>query len=230
MSRAHHLPIHPSPVHPDNGVLLFLDQDLELPKKTYVNTKTQRSIRWELLQTNYREQRTGKGFRLRQDSFVKLLNHVGFEALVGSGKSKAPEIQRRVSVIYPLGPDLLEPTKARNLAQYGTINRPTMPPSSATEPLRYSIRAPMAASTVQSMARSREGTTAEVDRFFARWGEAQRRESRLILPTYSTTPRSNSVDVDYSTSISRKVLVLLLVIAGALLLVAWWHCQLSVCK
>lgn len=235
--RAFHLPIHPSPVHPDNGVLLFLDEGLELRKKTYVKTEFQRSISWELLQPEYREQRTGKQCRLRPDSFAKLLDYIGLEAPVRHGKSKALKLPRHVSVDYTLGWDLPESIKANNLAQYGSINRPTVPPPRVPEWPRvpeqpmFSVGAPRSASTLQSVAPSREGAAAEVDRDISQRREAQSHEVRSILPRYSSTPQSDNVsDSDDSPSIWRKLVIFLLVMVGVFLTRAWWQCQLSVCK
>lgn len=228
-TRSFYLPIHPSPVHPDNGILLFLDQDVQLPKKTYVNTKSQRSIPWAWLQRDYREQRTRKQCRLRPDSLAKMLDYIGLDAPVGHGKSKAPKTPRYFFVDHPSGRDLLESMRADNLAQYGSFNQPTVPQPRTLKPPKHSVRAPVAAPTLQSMARSREGAAAEADR--AQRREARAREARSILPIYSSTPRSDNVGYsDNSISILRKLFVLLFVIAGIFLTVAWWRCQLSECK
>ena len=146
------------------------------------------------------------------------------------GKPKAPEIPRRISINYGLGWDLPQSIEARDYAQYGSINQPIVPLSRALEPPKYSVTAPIAASTPQSVARSREGTAADVDRYIAQMREARRRDS--LLPTYnSSAPRSESViSSNQSTSILRKLFVFLLLTVGIFLIIAWWNCQLSVCK
>ncbi|KAF6219505.1 hypothetical protein HO133_003974 [Letharia lupina] len=219
--RASHLPIHPSPVHPDNGILLFLDQDIELRKMSYVNTESPRQIEWALLQRHYREQRTGERFRLRPDSFAKLLDYIGSEAPLGRGTSVAPQSPLHPSTTYSPGWDLLESMKANSLAQYGSINRPTVPPRRISEPARYLVRAPTATSTLQAVARSREGAAAEVDRYLAQRREARRHETRAILPTHRPSPRSDS---SYDPmSILRKLFVAVLVAVGLFFAIAWWR-------
>lgn len=150
---------------------------------------------------------------------------------MGHGKSKAPESPRHVSFDYPLKCDLPKSIQANEFAQYGTINRPAAPPPRASGLPKESLRAPMSASNLPSVARSREGAAAEVERYIAQRREARMREARSILPTYSPTPPLDSIGhTDNSTSIWLKLFVLLLVMAGVFLTIAWWHCQLSVCK
>lgn len=224
-TRSFYLPIHPSPVHPDNGILLFLDQDVQLPKKTYVNTKSQRSIPWAWLQRDYREQRTRKQCRLRPDSLAKMLDYIGLDAPVGHGKSKAPKTPRYFLVDHPSGRDLLESMRADNLAQYGSFNQPTVPQPRIITPPKHSVRAPVAAPTLQSVARSRESAAAEADR--AQQREASRREARSILPIYSSTSRSDNVGYsDNSTSMLWKLFAILLLTAAVFLIVNWWQGQL----
>ena len=149
---------------------------------------------------------------------------------MGHGKSKAPEIPRHVFFDYPLGRDLLESIQANNFAQNGTINRPAAPPPRALGQLEKSVRTPILASSLQSVARSREGLAAEVERYNAQRREARRHEARSILPTYSSTPRSDSIShSDKSNCISLKFVFFLVMIA-VFLTIAWWQCQLSVCK
>lgn len=229
--RAFHLPIHPTPVHPDNDILLYLDHDLELPKKTYVNTKTQRLISWALLQPEYREQRTRNPLRLRPDSFTKLLEYIHFEAPVGHGKPKAPNTSLNVAVDYSHTQHLLESMRADRLAQYDAINRPPVPPPRASKPPRYSIQAPQAVSTVQSVARSHQGVTAEVDSYLPLRRESRRQEASSILPVYHPSPRSDVVVSSCDArSTLRRLFVILFVTVGIFLAIAWWKCQLTVCK
>ena len=140
---------------------------------------------------------------------------------------------------HPRGWDLVHPTRAENsLAQYGSsLSRPTVPPPprGLSETPSYTIRAPtVVPSTLQAVARSREGAAAEVDGYMAQRREARRREARSILPTYSPIPRTDPVGYsDHGTcdlcKLSR-VFVWLVVVAGVYLTLAWLRCRRWVCK
>lgn len=231
--RALHLPIHPSPAHPDNGILLFLDRGLKLPKKTYVKTEKTFSLQWKLLQAEYGEPRTGRRYRLKPDSFAKLLQHVDIGGPTGHMKTTAPKVPPPVN--YSNLQDLLD-TMDSNFAQYGSTNQPPVPPAEIPKPPKYSVQAPTAISTLQSVARSREGVAAATDRYIAQWRgsqtlEARRNESRSILPTYHTSPPSDFVVRSYNrVSILRRLLLILLVAAGVFLVIAWWQCLLTACN
>ncbi|KAL9070755.1 MAG: hypothetical protein Q9161_004689 [Pseudevernia consocians] len=230
-TRAFHLPIHPSPVHPDNGILLYLDEGLELRRKTYVKTETPRRIPWDLLQKDYRERKTSKRFRLRPESFKKLLEYSRFETPTGRRKSKVPETPRHIPVENPPLRDLLASMRADSTAPHGFIIDPTVPPPRVPEPPRYSVRAPMTASAMQSVARSREGAAAEIDRDIAQRREARRREVSSILPTYRPSPRSELVVTSYDPFlILRGLFVVLLAMVAISFTIAWWQCQLPACK
>lgn len=185
------------------------------------------------MQADYREQkRAGKPYRLRADSFARLLEHINLEAPVEHRNSIATSNPLRPSIEQPHGRDLRELMKAYGLERYSSINQPTLPPSRIPEPPRYSIRAPIAASTPQSVARTREGTASDVNRYLAQWREARRHETRSILPTYRTSPPRSDLVVSSHDSmrILRRLFVVLLVMGGVSLTIAWWQCQLWVCK
>lgn len=227
------MPIHPSPAHPDNGILLFLDRGLKLPKKTYVKTEKSFSIHWKLLQAEYGEPRTGRRYKLKTDSFAKLLQHVNIGDSTGHTKTTAPKLPPPVN--YSSLQDIFD-TMDSNFGQYGSINQPPVPSPQLPKPPKYSVQAPTATSTLQSLARSREGVAAATDRYIAQWRESQtrqapRHEAPSILPTYHTSPPSNIVVPSYNrVSIVRRLLLILLLVAGVFLMIAWWECLLTACK
>lgn len=71
--RHHHLPVFPCDAHPDNGVQLFLQDGLQLPKPSYVKTEWRYRIGWGLLE-DYRGSETG--FRLHPVSYRDLMLHL----------------------------------------------------------------------------------------------------------------------------------------------------------
>ena len=116
--------------------------------------------------------------------------------------------------------------KAANVRQYGTINQPIHSPPRPPKPPKYSVRAPVAASTLEAVARSREGVAAETDRYLAQWRESQtwRQEACSTLPIYRTSPPA---DVPVGSRDPRKILrrlfVVLVLVLGCLLGIAWWQ-------
>ena len=182
-----------------------------------------------MLQADYREYRTGKPFRLKPESFATLLKHIKHEA-------KAPETPAPLPVINLPPRDLLESMRANNFPQYRSISQPAIPPPQAPKPPQYSVRAPVAASTPQSVARSREGVAADLHSFIAQYRGAQtrdvwRQDARSVLPTYHTSAPSGSVARSCDrVSILRRLFVVLLLVLVLFLTVAWWQCELWVCK
>ena len=88
----------------------------------------------------------------------------------------------------------------------------------------------MTASAMQTVARSREGTAAEMDRDIAQRREAQRREVSSLLPTYRPSPPADLVvSSDDSTSVLWKLFVVFLAVVGIYFTRAWWQCTLSAC-
>ena len=138
----------------------------------------------------------------------------------------------RPSTEQPQRRDLRELMKAYGLERYSSSNQPTLPPSRIPEPPRYSTRAPIAASTPQSVARTREGTALDVDRYLAQWREARRHGTRSILPTYRPSPPSELVVSSHGSKriLWRLFVGLLVMVVGIPLTIAWWRCQLWVCK
>ncbi|KAL2054662.1 hypothetical protein ABVK25_004965 [Lepraria finkii] len=74
--RAAHLPIHPSPAHPDTNELLFLEDDLQLQNKSYVKTKERYWVPISLVRFRYCDKKSGKKYKLRSDSFQKVVSAV----------------------------------------------------------------------------------------------------------------------------------------------------------
>ena len=184
-----------------------------------------------MLQAGYREYRTAKPFRLKPESFATLLKHIKHDA-----PAKAPKTPPPVSVTNLPPRNSLESMRANSFPQYSTISQPAISPRPASKPPQYSVRAPVAASTPQSVARSREGVAADLHSFIAQYRGAQtrdvwRQDARSVLPTYHTPAPSGSVAGSYDrVSILRKLFVLLLVMIVVFLTIAWWRCELWVCK
>ncbi|KAI0854682.1 hypothetical protein F4860DRAFT_508042 [Xylaria cubensis] len=75
--RRHHLPIAPSPAHPDNGILLVLrDKSYKLRKNSYVNTRDKRVVRVDLLRPYNRRQPDPC---LSKKSFKQLCQYANYE-------------------------------------------------------------------------------------------------------------------------------------------------------
>ncbi|KAI1751947.1 hypothetical protein F4782DRAFT_540520 [Xylaria castorea] len=76
-ARRHHLPIAPSPAHPDNGILLVLrDPSYKLRKNSYVNTRDRRVIQVALLRSYDRRQPDPY---LSKRSFKQLCQYANYE-------------------------------------------------------------------------------------------------------------------------------------------------------
>jgi hypothetical protein len=102
--RSHHLPIHPSNPHPDNGSILFLKDNALLPRNSYIKTKPQRTIKSFLLRPSRYQTCT-----LTSDSYNKLVKYVGFKAPPATFIT-TPHMGRvapLVSRVSPEFPDLL---------------------------------------------------------------------------------------------------------------------------
>ena len=168
-----------------------------------------------------------------------MLQHIKSVAPIGPGKPQAPETPIPAPVKYQLTTqDIINAVHANNSVQYGAISPPLPPRPLIPKPPQYSVRAPVAASTLQSVARSREGVAVETDRYIAQWRESQTREARRqqeprsILPTYrSYSPPSDIVVGSHDPwPILPRLFVVLLLMAGGFLVIAWWRCQLWMCK
>ena len=215
-------------------MLLFLDQGLKLPKKTYVKTEKTFVIQWKLLQADYGDYRTGRRYRLKPDSFAKLLlyNKIGGSPV----RPEVPETPRQHSLDLQAMFDRLESMATGNLSPSNSTSQPVTQPPQVPKPPRYSIQAPTAASTLQSVARSREGVAAATDRYIAQWRGGQQRETprhetRSLLPTYNISRPSDPVVRSYDpASILRRMFVVFVLMAGVFLIIAWWRCRLWACK
>ncbi|KAI0544034.1 hypothetical protein F4679DRAFT_61350 [Xylaria curta] len=76
-ARRHHLPIAPSPTHPDNGILLVLrDQSYKLRKNSYVNTRDKRVVQVDILRP-YNRRRPDP--YLSKKSFKQLCQYANYE-------------------------------------------------------------------------------------------------------------------------------------------------------
>jgi hypothetical protein len=73
--RSHHVPIHPSNAHPDNGMRLYLIDNQKLPKNSYVQLKPRRTIKAALLKPWKHEK-----YQLSAKSLKTLKKHIGFKS------------------------------------------------------------------------------------------------------------------------------------------------------
>jgi len=87
--RALHLPIHPSPPHPDTNELLFLHGDLQLSKNSYIKTRTRYWVPLSHVRLDYRNIKSGQRFRLRADSLAKVRKAVDLSIPVKNGMTLA---------------------------------------------------------------------------------------------------------------------------------------------
>jgi hypothetical protein len=75
-ARSSHLPIYPSNPHPDNGKRLFLANNEQFSKNSYVKLQSRRSIQAALL----RQWRRGRNVKLTDDSMRELIRHMNFKS------------------------------------------------------------------------------------------------------------------------------------------------------
>jgi hypothetical protein len=70
--RKQYLPIYPSAVHPDNGLQLFLQNNAELPKKSFVNTEHAYNVNCGLLRPFHQDE-----YCLSDESYTTLVQYMG---------------------------------------------------------------------------------------------------------------------------------------------------------
>lgn len=75
--RMGYLPIVPSPAHPDNGILLHLEDGQELRRASYVNTKNHHTVAIRSLRPYYRNQYRPKR-KLTDPSFLTLTTYMSY--------------------------------------------------------------------------------------------------------------------------------------------------------
>ncbi|KAI1846920.1 hypothetical protein JX265_004889 [Neoarthrinium moseri] len=90
-TRLNYLPIAPSNFHPDNGKLLYLEDQAKLRKKSYVNTGRQYRVPLSSLHPYCN---TGRVFVLDKHSYQELICYAGLNV---------PELDSRVSSSQPIG-------------------------------------------------------------------------------------------------------------------------------
>ncbi|KAI0967544.1 hypothetical protein F4678DRAFT_445951 [Xylaria arbuscula] len=86
-ARRNHLPIAPGKAHPDNGILLCLQDRAHLRKRSYVNTRDKRSI---LLASLRPYNRRGPEIFLSKRSYKTLVKHAKFTESADAPLSGAP--------------------------------------------------------------------------------------------------------------------------------------------
>lgn len=105
--RRGHLPINPSPAHPDTGELLYLKRGMQLWKESYIKTK-KFSVSKSLIDFGFRERETGKKYQLRSgslaivneavDANINILDGMASKSPVSGALSKTSTNQIPVSV------------------------------------------------------------------------------------------------------------------------------------
>lgn len=120
--RAAHLPIHPAPAHPDTNELLYLQSDLQLRNKSYIKTKKRHLVPLALIKFDHRERRSGKKYRLRRDSYLKVVQAVDADLPMQRPLAvlETPSVLQDIFLAdYSRSDRYLPPTKIA--ASYGSI-------------------------------------------------------------------------------------------------------------
>ncbi|KAG8531632.1 uncharacterized protein KY384_003263 [Bacidia gigantensis] len=175
--RDHHLPIFPSAAHPDNGILLSLDSDLQLRKKSYIKTEVQVIINVaSLIPYN----RTGKKYKLQQKSYHTLATYINFTPPTANPRPRR-DLSNQFSVYSP--PSSL-PIHAGPRPSSRTIQRtpPQIPPTRYYSPVTSQAPAPPPSYLIPIVTNTRQDSPLY---------SVPRRDRRTPLPPYthpSSTP------------------------------------------
>lgn len=92
-ARLAHLPIEPCSPHPDNGILLSLEGNMFLHRRSYVKTENKHTLSFSILRSY---DRSGKTFALTNDSYQKLINYVNFIPVTPPTANPLPGDQDRL--------------------------------------------------------------------------------------------------------------------------------------
>ena len=143
--RAKHLPIHPSPAHPDTGALLHLKGNLNLPKNSNVKLDRRYNIPISLINLNYRHSHTGKRYKLITPSLALLRSHVDDSVetlnvdgnfLISEGHPLLPSLSDSspIQSYKPSQPS--DPSLSQQVSRYGSIPSTNASASSTRIPQR----------------------------------------------------------------------------------------------
>jgi len=91
-----HLPIFPSPVHPDNGIQLFLHGGARLPRESYVNTKQSFEVNPALLRA-FSQNR----YRLKDESYTTLVRFMNQTTPSPVGTATAVPLRDTSTLLSP---------------------------------------------------------------------------------------------------------------------------------
>ncbi|KAI2607895.1 hypothetical protein GGR54DRAFT_395163 [Hypoxylon sp. NC1633] len=166
--RLEHIPIRPNRPHPDNGMLLSLeDVTLELRKKSYVKTKTQYCIKLTLLRAY---DRRGPDYVLSRKSYQELTEYARFTPPtphpVSSTVSSAGRI-RQYGQPIPITRE-----RSGSYSEYVSALRGLEGGAGSPPRVTYSPTAPMSATQYPRITERR-------------WELAQPRERERLLPVAS---------------------------------------------
>ncbi|KAI2470176.1 hypothetical protein F4781DRAFT_185467 [Annulohypoxylon bovei var. microspora] len=133
--RREHLPIRPCNPHPDNGILLSLDDvSLELRKKSYVKTKTHHRI---LLSSLRPYDRHGPEYALSRKSYHQLIQHAKFSPPIPHPSSNTVSSPRHVQQPNPTMPITRE--RRGSYGEYVSalrgLDSPASPPRAQHSPI-----------------------------------------------------------------------------------------------
>lgn len=181
--RSRHLPISPCAAHPDNGIRLFLEGDLQLRKKTYIKTKVKVILNIESLKPYCR---SGKEYKLRQESFTELLVYINF-------------VQPAAQPHAPVTPQPLLPTISTTIPYWHSPPQPALQTTQHTPP-----QIPLVLS---------RGPVAPVTPFYSQSNRTSQYDRRTALllndPLPSRTPPPTPPKPG-SPSLAEKIILLLL--------------------
>ncbi|KAI0887708.1 uncharacterized protein GGS22DRAFT_88221 [Annulohypoxylon maeteangense] len=130
--RREHLPIRPCSPHPDNGILLSLeDVALELRKRTYVKTRNQHRIRLGSLEAY---DRRGPDYILSRKSYQDLIRYAKYTPPAPHPASNTVSSPRRIQQSNPATPITRE--RRGSYGEYVSVLRgPTSPPGAQHAPI-----------------------------------------------------------------------------------------------
>lgn len=127
--RSRHLPISPCAAHPDNGILLFLEEDRQLRKNTYIKTKVKVIVKIASL-TPYC--RSGDEYKLKQESFTILLVYIKFVHPVA--QPHAPVASQPLLPTIPI-PDPSQRSPSQRVLRNTQYTPPQLPSAPSRRPV-----------------------------------------------------------------------------------------------
>lgn len=219
-----HLPIAPSPAHPDTGELLFLKSSLQLQKNSYIKTKTKYWVPTSLIKHGYHDRGSGKKYKLQTKSLTKVLDAIDADtsieyAMVSEGA--------QFSALNGQLADRTPPLAPRGVPFYGSVHQTDSNLHQPAKPLsKTSPTTPLPpAKIVQYPANytsTSAGGPADFTRHYVRNQERTASRTSPLLPVYAQSRARHS---GYSASLGACMLGLfaVLLLVFFLFMAVWIH-------